>query len=50
MMQHRIAIGRGAMGGAKVDAKKRGARWGCKTVLQMQSAWRGFAIGVIATK
>ena len=30
---HWIAIGRGARTGAKVDAKKRGAKGGCKTVL-----------------
>ena len=49
-MQRRIAIGRGAMGGAKVGANKRGARGGCKTVLQMWGAWRGFAMGAVATK
>ena len=43
-MQRRIAIGRGAMGGAKVGAKNRGARGGCKTVLQMLHA-EGFCNG-----
>ena len=48
MMQRGVAIGRGAMGGAKVGAKKRGARGGCKTVLQMLHAVRGFAMGEVA--
>ena len=49
-MQLGVAIGRAATGGAKVGAKKRGAKEGCKTVLQMLHAERGFAMGEVATK
>ena len=49
-MQRGVAIGRGARRGAKRDAQRRGARGGCKSVLQKQSALRGFAIGLTASK
>ena len=50
MIQCGVAIGRGAKGGAKVGAKTRGVKQGCKTVLQMLHAVRGFAMGEVATK
>ena len=49
-MQRGVAIGRGAKRGVKMGAKKRGARGGCKMVLQMWGAVRGFAMGVFVRK
>ena len=45
-----IAIGRGAKRGARMGAKKRGAKGSCKTLMQKWGATRGFAMGVVATK
>ena len=49
-MQHGVAMGRGAMMVAKRDACKRGAKGVCKRVLQMQGAWRGFAMEGVVRK
>ena len=50
VMQHGIAIGRGARRGAKRDAQRRDARGGCKKVLQKWGFMAVFAIGRVARK
>ena len=46
-MQCGVAVGGGARRGAKMDARKRGGRGGCKSVLEQLDAWRVFAMGGI---
>ena len=48
--RRRVAMGSGARRGAEMDAQRRGARGGCKAVLQKRGALRGFAVGGVATK